>query len=529
VTTATLPSQTQLLNDDRMFCEKIIQIEDRHRKLIPFKFNPAQELLYANLTGRDLVIKAGQLGITSFFLARSFKETITHPGTTAAVVAHEEFLTQRLLHRVRTMYLNMPDIIYTSNGPMKKPVMQHDSANEKSFPALNSVFYIGTARAFVFGRGEPIHRFLGSEVAFWPDAERILVPTMQRVPLDGEMVLESTPNGEGGPFYNYVMDSVDGKGVWKLHTLSWWLEPEYRLPRGSKYTPEWNRDTIKHFTEEELALAKKAKWGDKEADERIRWRRHKIKEIQDLFWQEFYEDLTSCFMSSGSMYYDSEETERLRVSCYPPNRVMTLPTTGGEAKIWFEPDSDGNPVYLISVDPGQGKITQSVATVWEIGFDGSTKHMATLSGLYDPQTFGPMVEELGKFYLTARKAAERNGHGMAFCGAVSEYPNLYRQSDIISNIPTKVIGWATTGAARVDGKGTKSYMMSELNHCLGDMECHDEDIIRQIRQVRVGPDRRLVFLSSDDFHDSAAIMAATKSTVMFSNQGGFVGSKGWTN
>jgi hypothetical protein len=244
--------------DVRYFAENLIEIEDRNQKRLYFKLNPAQELLNGNITGRDIVIKAGQLGITTYFLARYFKDVITQIGTTAVVIAHAEHITSRLLDRMRKMYNYMPDQ-YAVRFPdghvemMMKPALKHDSAHEMSFPSINGVFYIGTARAHVFGRGEPIHRFLGSEVAFWPDADEILAPALQRVPLRGEVVLESTPNGEGGQFYKRVQEALakDGNSIWNLHLLYWWLEPEYRIPRGSDLALPRDIGEIKDYSEEE--------------------------------------------------------------------------------------------------------------------------------------------------------------------------------------------------------------------------------------------------------------------------------------
>ena len=62
---------------------------------------------------------------------------------------------------------------------------------------------------------------------------------------------------------------------------------------------------------------------------------------------------------------------------------------------------------------------------------------------------------------------------------------------------------------------------------LWEMECHDIDIIRQIANVRVGADKKLVFLGNgDDFHDSAAIFAATAPTAMAYEGVGLVSSRG---
>ena len=503
----------------KFFCENYIEIDDRNRKRIKFKYNPAQEILHKEITGRDITIKASQLGITTFFLARYFKDTITIPGTTSVVIAHEEFLTQRLINRVSIMYRNLPQEVMTCVGPVSLPKIGSDSKHEKTFPEINSTFYLGTARAHVFGRGEPIHRFLASEVAFWPDTDRILTPSLQRVPLEGHMIIESTPNGEGNRFYDLVQEAIEGTGRFNLVMLHWWLEPEYRipknLPRDAMALPDRYRGEITDYTAEELEIIKEAGWEDVEADERIRWRRVKIEEIKHMFWQEFFEDITSCFITNAQPYYDMIEVDRMRKSAYPAPKTKQF--EGGNAKIWEEPDDrDENPNYIIAVDPGQGIITHSVALVFRVKLDEgriSYKHCATLAGLLDPQSFAPMVMALGDYYKTAMIASERNGHGLAFCAEVSEYPNLYRQHDVVNGQRSQVVGWKTTGMPRLGSTGTKTFMMSALNHNLQFLECHDIDVIRQIASVRIGAERRLEFAGrGDDYHDAAAIFAAVSPT-----------------
>jgi hypothetical protein len=531
----------RLRTDERFYIEKLIRIEDRMGRPIDFKLNPAQEILDQGATLRDLVVKASQLGITTWYLARALRKVMTKPGQTAVLVAHEEFLTQRLLQRLQVMYDSIPE-------PLKAK-MAHSSSYEKTFPDINGVIYIGTAGAKVFGRGEPIHFFHGSEVAFWGDAWRILTPTMQRVPLDGTMVLESTPNGEGDPenpdparrnaFYDLVQEAKDDpESIWKLHELNWWLEKEYRISKGSDLalpsdrgslirTREWKTlgdaaDAIS-LTGEEVDLIRKAGWTDlTETEERLRWRRRKIKEIKTAFWQEFMEDLESCFLSSGLQFYDSEELERLRAGCYE------APSSWKNARVWYEPvQFEEHPVYHISVDPGQGKVTRSVATVWRLDLENfnQVQHVATLSGFYNSDAFAPMVKELGVYYHNAQIAAEANGHGASFCSHLLDYSNVYYRSDVVSGLISKQIGWMTTGTPRVGGRGTKPFMMGALNELLPILECHDLSIIREMMQVRMsGP--QVKFLSSDDFHDSAAIMAGTRPGVAHRGQRGLVGTSG---
>jgi hypothetical protein len=239
-----------------------------------------------------------------------------------------------------------------------------------------------------------------------------------------------------------------------------------------------------------------------------------------MFWQEFMEDLASCFLAVGMTYYDEFELERLRNSCHPPIESWK------NAQIWYPPEEGG--VYHIAVDPGQAKVTRSVATVWRLDLDNYTtvQHCATLAGFYDTKAFGPMVKELGHFYRGGMIAGEANGHGVAFVNQLDDYPSVYYRTELISGITTKTPGWMTTGAARLTGRGTKAYMMGELNEVLSVMECHDLNIVRELLQVRLSGDQ-IKFLSSDDFHDSAAIMAATRPSNTAIGKRGFVGVTGW--
>jgi len=266
-----------------------------------------------------------------------------------------------------------------------------------------------------------------------------------------------------------------------------------------------------------------------EAEERIRWRRRKIKEIKSAFWQEFFEDIVSCFLSTEEPAYDYETLDKLRSGCFP------APYSFQNAEVWNPPmvaqemqKTGEHPIYSITVDPGQGKATRSVALVWRHDLEDGAKirHEATLAGFYDPISFGSKVMILGEHYHTAQIVPEYNGHGMAFCAEVKNYKNLYYQQDIISGIATRRVGWKTTGAPRIGGGGTKIYMITELQTILPTVETHDINLINELAQVRYAGDL-VKFLSSDDYHDAAAIMAATRPSVRGMGQRGFVGGKGW--
>ena len=482
-----------LVRNRRRYIETFMKIEDKERNLVPFNLNPVQATFHENQTGRDIILKASQLGFTSIVAADFLTDTITHPGTVSVIVAHEEFITQRLLEKAQKFYDSIPNEL--------KPEMHHASAYEKSFPDIGSVFYIGSARQFVFGRGETIHNFLGSEVAFWPDPEKILVPTMQRVPITGRIILESTPNGEGNYFHTAVTKAKKGEatdtGIFKLHTFPWWLCAEYQLPRGSPYALKRDVGEL-HYTDEEMALIERVGL----SEDQIRWRRRKVQEMEDLhasgetrlmFYQEYLEDDESCFLVSGESVYDQYRLKELGEGCYP------APGGWKGFGVWHKPKSGAN--YVVAVDPGQASNTKTALTVWQAvdNKDRSfMRHCATKKGLIPTDRTAVEAMDVAEYYNHALLAVEANGHGLAVTNAIGNYRRLYRRTDIETGQQNIRIGWLTTSR-------TKPFMVSELQNALLDMECADINIIQQLRNARWKTNNTIEFMGEDDLHDSAAI------------------------
>ena len=51
---------------------------------------------------------------------------------------------------------------------------------------------------------------------------------------DHQVVIESTPNGESGYFYEEVQAALSGQSVFRLTVLYWWEEPDNQLPPGAE-------------------------------------------------------------------------------------------------------------------------------------------------------------------------------------------------------------------------------------------------------------------------------------------------------
>src|SRR5690606_34944342 len=111
----------------------------------------------------------------------------------------------------------------------KRPPRGLDNATTTSYPLTGSEVLIATAGSKNKGRAGTYSRVHGSEVAFWTDAAATMAGLMQGVPTGGEIILESTPNGAQGWFYERCMEALDGNSIWTLHFYPWWCDKTYSI------------------------------------------------------------------------------------------------------------------------------------------------------------------------------------------------------------------------------------------------------------------------------------------------------------
>jgi hypothetical protein len=267
-------------NDPRLFAGRLLRIKDDKKRIVPFRLNPAQVDYLRHRTRRDIILKARQLGFSTLIQAELYRIATTRPATTMTIT-DEHKNTAKMRAIADTFHNNMPEEFRAARG--------RDGATITTYPEMGSEAMSATAGNVKTGRAGTYTQFHGSEVAFWPDAESVIGGALQGGNPDA--VLESTPNGAQGYFYNLCMDALDGDDTWRLHFYPWWWKPEYATPldQGEEIT----------LSDDEGLLVE---WHGL-TNEQIKWRRHKQKEVGAMFAQEYPEDARSCFLLSGQGYF----------------------------------------------------------------------------------------------------------------------------------------------------------------------------------------------------------------------------------
>ncbi len=512
--TTTEQSFRELIGNKRKFIETLLVVENKDRQQVPFIYNPIQADVDKTQTGMDIWVKPSSVGFSTERICNRLVDTLTNPGTNTVLVAFEDFVTERLLSKV-TFFYNYLD----SLGIPDFPCIHHNSTYEKTFEFMEngrvvstSSIYIASARSKTAGRAEVIHHLLLDEHAFYiPQAQdNIIAPAFARVPPNGTVDSFSTPNGRENDFYTWYTDAKDGKSVFTSHFYTWFMHPEYVInlgdPRVKKDIPETDKVEFHLESDEERLM-----FANNLTFPQIRWRRWMKKvmdtlkrkgEIQTLFPQEFPEDDVSCFLTTGNMYYEGAWVEKGTKTCYDaPYKMNGL-------NVWHRPEVDeqGRPTktYLVIVDPGQAKITQSVISVMTFDKDemGNTVPVwcARDSGWYDTEVEYEKACAASDYYHRAMIVWEANGHGLGFTVLAKNRRPIYFRKDLINGYPTMMPGWYTSGGK----SGTKEFMLQQVHKFLPSLICNDIELWRQITNFRLVAGK-LEIVGLDDIHDTLAI------------------------
>ena len=386
---------------------RLLRIRVKKGGIRYMKLNRAQREYSRASTKRNIVLKARQVGITTYIAARFFVQTITRPGTMTVQVAHSDESAEAIFRMVHRFWEKLP------NSRVQRGALVKSRSNVRQivFPRLDSEYRIETADDNA-GRGMTIHNLHCSEVSRWSrGAADTLASLRAAVVPDGEIVLESTPRGASGIFYDEWQKAAETG--YMQHFFPWWYEPSYAL--------EVERASVYPLTDEEKALVEQHGL----SEEQIAWRRKQWQSMRGQAAQEYAEDPVSCFLASGDCVFDLAAVEKARA------QAVRSPETqeNGRLLVWFKENSGPQWQYIMGVDTAGGgsEGDYSCAQVIE---RKSGLQCAELHGHFPPYELARRLVALGKRYGNALIAVERNNHGHAVLAHLKHlgYENLFVQN-----------------------------------------------------------------------------------------------------
>src|SRR5437667_8087365 len=92
-----------------LLIETLLKVRSKTRGLVLLSPNRAQQEYGRKCGRRNVVLKARQLGITTYVAARFFIKTITQPGTVTVQVAHDQESAEEIFRIVHRFWENLPE------------------------------------------------------------------------------------------------------------------------------------------------------------------------------------------------------------------------------------------------------------------------------------------------------------------------------------------------------------------------------------------------------------------------------------
>lgn len=392
------------IKDPKFYLERFCKIKGKKSgELAPFILNEAQKDLFNTLRKHSRVIinKARQLGFSTGVTGYFYHRTITTPGTTTALIGYNSDLTAELLDKVKMFYKTTPKEF--------RPTIQYNSKYEISFPSIDSKIMVLPSTGNV-GRGYTIHNCLVTELSSWDNAEDKMMSLEATVPIDGKLVIESTPRGQGNLFHRMFMS--DENDYIKKQYGWWW-----------GYSEE-EADTIRRRLNDPMKFA---------------------------------QEYELAFLSSGRSVFDAMLVNKQRRNVLRVGDAVTLE----DGKTFFVKEVDGlrmyrppvpGGLYIAGVDTSEGVEggDNSVMVIWD---RRSGEEVAIYKGLLPPDILAVKLNRWGREYNNALMVVEANNHGLTVITLLKQliYPSMYfrpTKLESLGSSSTDKMGWKTTSMTR---------------------------------------------------------------------------------
>jgi len=396
--------------------ELLLPVRTREGKPAPLRANAAQQAFERRRGERNIVLKARQMGLTTWAAARFFLKTITQPGTLTLEVAHTQEAAEEIFRIVHRFVDWLPEEL--REGPLKT---SRANVRQIVFPEMDAQYRVVSAGDRNAGRGLTVQNLHCSELARWPgDPAETLAGLRASMTPGAELILESTPDGVGCCFHEEWQKA--GETGMVRHFFPWWMERRYRAAAVDEAS----------LTEEERDLMARTRLDR----EQIGYRRKIRANFRGLARQEYAEDEESCFLASGDSVFELAAIEaRLAEMAEPAERRRN-----GELEIWLPPLKGKE--YLVAVDPAGGgsEGDYSAAQVLEME---TGLQCAEFAGHVGGLELAHLVTKLAVEYNQAWLVVERNNHGsgvLALAETVCGYKRIYKHGG--------QAGWLTTSLSR---------------------------------------------------------------------------------
>jgi hypothetical protein len=302
----------ELLRNQEWRLRNLYKIKDKEGNVVDFKPNWAQASL-KNCHNLNIVLKARQLGITTYHALLFLDHCLFQPNTNAAVVADSKDIAREIfIDKVKFAYDNLPQFVRDMCHAYR------DNVHEMRF-SNGSVFRVATAL-----RGGTLQYLHITEFAKVcqenpTKANEIISGALNAVQAGQFVCIESTARGRDGHFYGLCKSAQETEELglelglldWKLWFFPWWRHPDYVLNSKNVLINKDMEEYFKDLESKRIILI----------DEQKAWYVKKMQTQGEYMQREYPSTPEEAFATANEGYYFSKQMSAARTE----RRICHLP------------------------------------------------------------------------------------------------------------------------------------------------------------------------------------------------------------
>lgn len=291
----TLDSKEWRLNN-------LYRIINKQGDSIPFKLNYVQSEVLKRLHTRNLILKARQVGMSTFSIIYLLDEVIFNNNFSGGIVSYSREHSQHIFskvigHALKTLKPHMQ--------PLAERINQ--SATEIKFKNGSSLRVDTTLRGSAY-QLVLVSEFGKTSARNPLKATEVVTGTLETVPDTGMIIIESTGEGDSGHYADMITTAYENRDNvltsldYKLHFFPWYTEPKYVLKAKVEYGIELTDYFRKLEKELDITLTQ----------EQRNWYAKKAKILNKRIKQEYPSTIAESFSSSSEAYYFQEAIQNAK-------------------------------------------------------------------------------------------------------------------------------------------------------------------------------------------------------------------------
>lgn len=216
------------------FIERFLRIKDKDGRFVPFALNKAQIRVYQRMclrkrSGKGMrfdILKARQLGLSTFIAAVFFTLTALVPNQTTVIVADTAEHATTLFRKYKFFYANLPEYLRrklpTLASNAKELIIDYGSGQTSNIRVI--------VQGESAGRSDTCQYLHLSEVAFWSDIDDTSTSILQTVSDNNPnsiVFYETTANGVNEYKAMWDQDAVDPDEGFEPIFIPWFWDDGY--------------------------------------------------------------------------------------------------------------------------------------------------------------------------------------------------------------------------------------------------------------------------------------------------------------